>query len=172
MFVGGGGCPTPPANVAQPFPPPRASAARVRRERARPPASDLQTGEGFRRAPCFCHPARGASAAAFASPRVAAHVFLCCSRSVFSATPNQTLRPPADARAERTGIRCQHRSRPSLVSLDAIPAELQAYRDENNGSLDVPTSHPLLVRIADALAPSGVVGSGGGGGGASDDEAR
>ena len=59
----------------------------------------------------------------------------------------------------------QQRPRPSHVSLDAILAELQAYRDENDGSLDVPTSHPRLVRIADALVSSGVVGSGGGGGG-------
>ena len=82
--------------------------------------------------------------------------------------PEDTTPPPAS----KSPSSSQQRPRPSHVSLDAILAELQAYRDENDGSLDVPTSHPLLVRIADALAPSGVVGSGGGEGGAGDDEGR
>jgi hypothetical protein len=82
--------------------------------------------------------------------------------------PEDTAPPPAS----KSPSSSQQRPRPSHVSLDAILAELQAYRDENDGSLDVPTSHPLLVRIADALVSSGVVGSGGGGGGvgAGDDE--
>ena len=85
--------------------------------------------------------------------------------------PEDTTPPPAS----KSPSSSQQRPRPSHVSLDAILAELQAYRDENDGSLDVPTSHPLLVRIADALVSSGVVGSGGGGGGgggvgAGDDE--
>jgi len=85
---------------------------------------------------------------------------------------DETTPPPAS----KSPSSFQQRPRPSHVSLDAILAELQAYRDENDGSLDVPTSHPLLVRIADALAPSVVVGSRGGGevggGGIGDDEGR
>lgn len=42
------------------------------------------------------------------------------------------------------------------INFDDVFTELQSYRDDNNGSLTVPTSHPSLARIVDNLASGGI----------------
>ena len=92
----------------------------------------------------------------------------------FESPDGVATNPPASSSSSSSSSpqqrqRHQHRPQSGSVSLDAIYAELRAYRDMNSGSLDVPISHPLLTRIAETLALAGVldaavVGGGGRGG--------
>ncbi|KAL7540742.1 hypothetical protein ACHAXR_010356 [Thalassiosira sp. AJA248-18] len=63
----------------------------------------------------------------------------------------ETNNPPSPQKQDLTT-----KPLPPSISFDAIFSELQAWQQQNNGSLSIPTSHPALSRIADALTGEGI----------------
>ena len=120
----GGGMSDPPIGERRVTvsPPPCASAARVRRERARPPALDLQTGKGFCGAPCFLYPVRGASADA-SHPLALPHARSFVARTRFfrpcPTKPSDPLRPRGQSR--RGSIISNDRDRRTSPSTPSSP---------------------------------------------------